>query len=67
MAKEIVVAQGMFSKLAITLSEDTVQKMALISKKDNPLAAVETRLKQITLPLSCLFQRSYYLGKLRKV
>lgn len=47
MSKEIVVAQGLFSKLSITLNDETVQKMAFIPKKDNPLASVEFKLKEI--------------------
>lgn len=45
--REIVVAQGLFSKLTITLKDETVQKMSSIPKKDNPLASVETKLKEI--------------------
>lgn len=44
--KEIVVAEGLFSKIAISLNEDTVNKLAMIRKKDNPLASIEADLKK---------------------
>lgn len=47
MMKEIIVAQGLFSKLSITLNEETIQKMAFIPKKDNPLASIEMKLKEV--------------------
>lgn len=47
MKREVVTAQGLFSKLTITLSDDTIQKMAFIPKKDNPLASVEIKLKEV--------------------
>jgi hypothetical protein len=43
--KEIVMAKGLFSKLSITLNDNTIQQLALIKKKDNPLAQVEADLK----------------------
>lgn len=47
MRNEIVVAQGLFSKLTITLKDDTVQKLAFIPKKDNPLAHIEYKMKEL--------------------
>lgn len=47
MSKEIVTAQGLFSKLAITLNDETIQKLAFIPKKDNPLATIEIEMKEL--------------------
>jgi len=56
MSKEIVTAQGLFSKLSITLNDDTIQKLTFIPKKDNPLASIETDMKTILDK----FERTYF-------
>lgn len=47
MKRDIIVAEGLFSKLSITLNDETVQKFARIPKNDNPLASVEMKLKEV--------------------
>lgn len=54
--KEIVVVQGLFSKLSIGLNDSTLNKLAVIRKKDNPLAQIEAELKS-TLQK---FERIYF-------
>lgn len=56
MSKEIVIAEGLFSKLSITLKDETVQKLAFVRKKDNPLASVEQDLKKVLDD----FERRYF-------
>lgn len=54
--KDIIVAVGLFSRLSISLKDETVQKLALISKKNNPLAQVETDLNRVLDD----FERKYF-------
>lgn len=56
MSQEIIVAEGLFSKIAITFKDDTVNKLAFIKKKDNPLASVENDLKKVLDD----FERRYF-------
>lgn len=54
--KEIVIAEGLFSRLSITLKDETVTKLTFIRKKDNPLASVEADLKKVLDD----FERKYF-------
>lgn len=54
--KEIIVANGLFSKITISLKDETVNKLAFIPKKDNPLASVEADLKKVLDD----FERRYF-------
>jgi|GEM_PF-5322424 len=54
--RKIVVAEGLFSKLAISLNDSTVNKLAVINKEDNPLAKIESDLKKTLQE----FERAYF-------
>lgn len=54
--REIVVSEGLFSKVSISLKDDAVNKLAFISKKDNPLASIEADLKKVLDD----FERKYF-------
>lgn len=47
MNKEIIVAEGIFSKLSIQLKMETTQNLILTENKHNPLASVEKDLKKV--------------------
>ena len=47
MGKEIIIAEGLFSRLTISLSETTIQTLPLIDSAENPLASVEADLKRV--------------------
>ena len=53
---EVVIAEGVFSKLAITLNDDVANRLALIEPSNNPLAKVEKRLRTLLDE----FERTYY-------
>lgn len=53
---EVVIAEGVFSKLAITLNDDVANRLALIEPSNNPLAKVEKRLRKLLDE----FERTYY-------
>lgn len=54
--QEIIVKQGTFSKLTITLNDDVINKLALIKQDNNPLAKVEIKLNKILIE----FEKAYF-------
>lgn len=56
MSKEILVAEGIFSKLSISLQDGVRDKLAMIPHEDNPLATIEDELKTIIGK----FEESYF-------
>lgn len=56
MDNKVLMAKGLFSELTISLSSDTITKLATIRKKDNPLAHIEKQLKAVLKD----FERAYF-------
>lgn len=44
--REIVVVEGVFSKLSITLSDSVISELAMIQPEDNPVVKATARLKR---------------------
>lgn len=47
MEREIIVAKGVFSKLKITLDEQTNHNLGMITPENNPLAKIQDKLETL--------------------
>lgn len=56
MSNPIIVAKGLFSNISIQLSDSTLNKLAVTKKEDNPLALIESDLKDVL----DRFERKYF-------
>lgn len=56
MTVDIMVAEGAFSKLTITLNSDMTNKLAVINTEYNPLARVDKKLKKVLAD----FEKAYF-------
>ena len=56
MSKEIIVVKGFFSNISIQLSDSTLNKLAVTETGDNPLALIESDLKDVL----DRFERKYF-------
>jgi len=54
--RDVLVTEGAFSKLTITLNDDMMNRLALMERKDNPLAKVEQKLKKVLYQ----FEKEYF-------